>query len=164
MARANFVKKARKDNSVVKAGESYWWWSFRFGGKHLSKDRPRPSQLTQSEFMSQILAIGEEIEDYSLEDFVIVSDLEGIRDDWCERIRGLGEEQSDKKENMPEGLQEGSTGELLEGRYDACETMADELEAIDIDGDNYDSDSDGSVIDWLQGLVDEIQNVVYEGE
>jgi len=171
MARAIFVKKARKDNSAVKAGESYWWWSFRFGGKYYSKTRPRPSQLTQSEFTSQILEIGEEIEDISDLPFVTnVLDLESLRDDLASKIRELGEEQDSKRENMPEGLQEGPTGELLENRYDACETMADELDNIDIDADNYEGDSSDpdnpSVewLEWLQGLIEEIQNVAYEGE
>jgi len=30
MARAHFVKKARKDNPVALKGESYWWWELRF--------------------------------------------------------------------------------------------------------------------------------------
>lgn len=36
MARATLVKKARKDipGTDIKAGDSYYWWAFRFGGKH----------------------------------------------------------------------------------------------------------------------------------
>ncbi len=31
---------------------------------------------------------------------------------------------------MPQGLQQGSTGELLQARVDACESAADEIESI----------------------------------
>jgi len=54
MARANFVKKARKDNSVVKKGESYYWWKFAYGSKQYSKEAPSRSQLTQSGFKMQV--------------------------------------------------------------------------------------------------------------
>lgn len=64
MARATFVKKARKDipGTDIKAGESYYWWKFRFGGKHYSKTPPRRSQLTQSDFLGQLYAIEDEIQ------------------------------------------------------------------------------------------------------
>ncbi len=57
MARAHFVKKARKDNPAagIKAGDSYYWWKFRRGGKHYSKTAPRPSQLTQSEYLRRLM-------------------------------------------------------------------------------------------------------------
>ena len=170
MARAVFVKKARKDNSAVKAGESYWWWSFRFGGKHYSKARPRPSQLTQSDFTSQILGLGEEIEDLDSVSVGSAENLESIRDDIAQRIRDLADEQRDKKENMPEGLQEGPTGELLESRADEAESMADELENIDINEGNYEGEAsnpeDPSVeyMEWLQEIIEEVQNVSYNGE
>jgi hypothetical protein len=52
MARAHFVKKARKaiPGTDIKKGDSYYWWKFRFGGKRTSKTAPKASQLTQSEF------------------------------------------------------------------------------------------------------------------
>lgn len=159
MARAVFVKKARKDNSAVKAGESYWWWSFRFGGKYYSKLQPKPSQLTQSEFMSQILELGEEIED--LTDITTFEDLIYIRDDIVERIRVLSEEQSDKRENMPEGFQEGPTGELLENRYEEAESMADQLEAVDLE--DFDED-EMKLEEWLAEKIGELQAISYEGE
>lgn len=69
MASAHFVKKARKDHpeAGIKKGESYWWWEFRFGGVYKSKTQPKPSQLTQSEFQSTYLSIGESL-DAALQD------------------------------------------------------------------------------------------------
>ncbi len=59
MPRVTHVKKARKDNPVCKAGESYYWWKFRYGGKRYSLTRPRPSQLTQSAYFGGLRALCE---------------------------------------------------------------------------------------------------------
>ena len=76
MPRVYFVKKARKDYPVgIKKGDSYYWWKFRYGGIHRSKTRPRPSQLTQSEFLSTIYAIIEEIQDVTITDFNSIEEL-----------------------------------------------------------------------------------------
>lgn len=126
MARAHFVKKARKNNSAVKKGESYWWWSFRFGPKHYSKTPPKPSQLTQSDYLSQFYACQEQFEELGSGNAP-----EGLADALRELgsgIEELGAEQEGKVDNMPDGLQEGDTGELLRQRAETCETLADELE------------------------------------
>ncbi len=152
MPRVNYVKKARKDNPVAKAGEPYYWWKFRYGGKHYSKTPPRPSQLTQSEFLGGVYSAQEQLED--------CEDLEQLRDT-IEEVKGnieaLGEEQSDKLYAMPDSLQSGPTGELLENRQSQCEEFCSELENIDtefdedevkgevkedLDRDDYDSDEE----------------------
>lgn len=159
MARAHFVKKARKDGpegSGVKKGDSYYWWAFMQGGrggpKHYSKTRPRPSQLTQSEFLGTFGDIEDEIGALPADD-----SLEGSVGDIASRIRELGEEQSSKKENMPDGLQEGATGELLQERADKCGEIADELEGITFDVS--DKDEGESDEDYWQGKLEEVQNV-----
>jgi len=47
MARAT-QQRARKDYPAqgIKKGDSYWKWSFRFGGTFKSLTKPQPSQLT----------------------------------------------------------------------------------------------------------------------
>jgi len=132
MPKVHLVKAAAKDNEVAKKGESYYWWAFRFGGKRMSKTMPRPSQLTQSDFSSRQLELEERIGDLKADTFEdLKSDVESI----CEEIRMLGEEQSDKFSNMPDSLQQGPTGELLQGRADSCEEWADSLEGVDLDVD-----------------------------
>ncbi len=54
MPRVTHVKNARKDNPVCKVGESYYWWKFRYGGKHYSLTPPKASQLTQSVYLGTI--------------------------------------------------------------------------------------------------------------
>lgn len=123
MPRVTFVKSARKPRPEigVEIGDSYYWWKFMRGPRMNSKTPPRPSQLTRSEFMGPYLEIFEAIEDMEpgdLEDGLpqAVSDLESLRD-----------ETQDKLDNMPEGLQEGDTGQLMQERIEAVEAAIDTL-------------------------------------
>jgi len=172
MPRVTYVKKARKDNPICKAGESYYWWKFNFGPKGYSLTPPKASQLTRSEFLSQMYSFEEQI------GALVVNTADDLRDaveNIAEEIRALGEEQTDKLCNMPEGLQEGPTGELLQIRYDECEAMADELERIDFDdysGPDWGPEKDGKLqndppevfLEWLGEKLEEVQNVAYNGE
>jgi hypothetical protein len=180
MPRVNHVKKAARDHpeAGILKGESYYWWKFRHGGKHKSKVYPRPSQLTQSDFLSTQLSIEERINDLQPE---TREDLKSEVEDIIAEIRQLGEEQSDKQGNMPDSLQYSPTGELLEGRYNSCEEWADELEAVDLDTDDelgLDSICDADLDEgqtkeekleelkegYLQELLVEVQGCQYGGE
>jgi len=96
MARAHFVKKARKDNPVCKAGESYWWWQFAYGPKQYSKEKPQPSQLTQSEFLGQMYELNDEISRLGCDSVDDIETLESEVESIVERLRELGEEQREK--------------------------------------------------------------------
>lgn len=139
MARAMFVKAARKKipenvcgiKGGIKKGQSYYWWKFRRGGKHWSLTSPRRSQLTASAFYATL---------YDIQDTLAAvtdkAELESARDEAAEALRELASEQEEKRSNMPEPLQEGPTGELLQERQSACEAAADALDAVDVeDGD-----------------------------
>lgn len=131
MAKVHFVKSARKDNPVAKKGESYYWWKPMVGGrggaKRYSKERPKPSQLTQSEFLSAAYAAQESLD--------AARDPEAFRA-VAEEVRNLGEETQSKYDNMPDGLQQGDTGQLLEERASQCEEWADQIDSA---ADNLES-------------------------
>lgn len=141
MPRVTFVKKARKDNPVAKAGESYYWWKFRYGGKRYSKTPPRPSQLTQSEYYGTIRALAEQTEDSNVEG---AEDIELMIESTRSDIEELQQETQDKLDNMPENLQYSPTGELLQERVDALEGAVSDLDSIDyefhFDEDDFDED------------------------
>jgi len=128
MPRVTHVKAARKDNSVCKKGESYYWWKFRFGGKRYSLTRPRPSQLTQSAYYGTVRSLVEQIEDSNPEDN---DEFVGLRDEILGGIEELGNDCQDGLSNMPESLQYSPTGELLQERIDACENAQSEIECIE---------------------------------
>lgn len=149
MPRVNFVKSARKARPEcgVEVGDSYYHWSHRtsYGGiKRCSKMRPGPAQLTRSEFWGQAYGLQDEIASESPE---TAEELVSAREGWVDQIRSLGEEQDEKLNNMPQGLQESDTGYLLGERRDACGEWADALESVEIPGrDSYDADADGEEV------------------
>lgn len=135
MARVTFVKKAQKDipNTDIKKGESYYWWKFRFGGKHCSKTKPKRSQLTQSGFLSQLYDLQDRIGEFTAE---TKEDFESFKDEILSEIEDMKSQCEDSLSNMPEHLQEGSSsGQTLQERIDALDNWYSEIEAIECDYD-----------------------------
>lgn len=123
MPKVHYVKKARKDNPAVKAGEPYYWWKFRYGGMRYSATHPKYSQLTQSEFLSTAYALGENIEDELSED-----DAQEIVD----ALYDLQDMAQSSLDNMPDALQDSSdSGQLLQDRVSMCDEWISEIENID---------------------------------
>jgi len=148
MARATFVKAARKDypDHGIKKGESYYWWAFMSGGcggaKRYSKEKPKPSQLTQSEFWGEVYGIQEDAE--TEPDF---DDIESQIEDLKSRLEDVRDTTQEKYDNLPDSLQNGSSGELLQGRVDALDEAISSLESVDVSIDLGDvkEDSDEAV-------------------
>lgn len=163
MPRVTHVKAAAKDHPAagIKKGESYYWWKFRFGGKHMSKTPPRPSQLTQSDFLSTQLELEERIGDLKADTF---EDLKGEVESIVEEIRRLGEEQADKIGNLPDSFQQGPTGELLQGRADGCEEWADALEGVDLDVDEPTEDDATEAMDEKKPTMTDIESDLEKDE
>ena len=135
MPKVHFVKKARQDNPAVKKGESYYHWSFRYGGKRYSKTRPRQSQLTQSKW-SDIYAAMEEIED--------ATDLDALKDaisSAIDTVDNCASEYYDASE--PFGY-EGPNAE----RHEKCEEISSELQGLDDDADFEDLQQEALNVDW----------------
>ena len=135
MARLHHVKKARKDNPAVSAGEPYFWWQHAFHARQYSKRHPKPSQLTLSEFMSEYLSIGEELEE-AVGGVGGLEDLHQLITDYGERITELRDQTEEKYENMPEGPQMSETGELMQERIQGLEQWAEDLEQLDFEDED----------------------------
>jgi flagellar biosynthesis chaperone FliJ len=154
MPRVHFVKKALKDNSVCKKGESYYWWKHRRKGarsgfKRMSKNRPRPSQLTMSEYLSAVYSLQEDIEDAKPES---LEDLQSMLEEWKSQVEEIRDNCQEKFDNMPEGLQQGEIGQLLEQRVQAMEEWINDLDNVQIDPDDKNEDT-------LENALDEIRNI-----
>lgn len=145
MPRVTFVKKAQKAQGQcgkcgvkIRIGDSCRWWKFRYGGRRVRCAKtacaPKASDLTQSEFYSTLYSIQD-----SLEEAVANQSPDDMRAA-ADELRGLGEECSDKRSNMPDSLQYSETGELLETRSDECSSRADEIESAADDLDNLTTD------------------------
>jgi len=117
-------QKAAKDYPEigVAKGETYYKWSFRYGGTHKSKTYPRSSQLTQSKY-SGVYAALEEIQDLINTPDVVIADLVECANMAAEGIREVASEYEQADEDM--GGHQGINSE----RASACEECADELES-----------------------------------
>lgn len=167
MPKVNRVNKCRKDQGScpkcgkpLPVGSAYIYWKFRYGGTHKRcTDQacyPKPSELTQSEFLSQLYDLQERLQ--ALTD---VDEVEVL----IQEIRDLGSEQLDKQTNMPEGLQYSDTGQLLEDRANACEDWADEIEAVEVPAIEADEgDEEFSPDEALEQYLDEVRDTEYSGE
>jgi hypothetical protein len=119
--------KARKDypNFGIKKGDQHYTWTLKTGPRTSREFRqiapPRRSQLTTSEFLSTV---------YDLEDRLASVDNEDDARSLVDELNQLADEQDDKLSNMPEGLQQGPTGQQLESRAEGCREAANEIEAI----------------------------------
>ena len=120
---------ARKDypEQGITKGDTYYKWSTRItAGKsyisrtHRSKTYPKPSQLTSSAFLG---ALGD-LQQEGFKDITTADDLRAV----AEQIRELGQEEQEKFDNMPEGFQQGDTGQTLEERAQNCEAWADAID------------------------------------
>ena len=121
------VRVARKDypESGIKKGDKYNFAQIKTGPRSsriIRSIAPIPRwQLTSSEFFREI---------YQWEDrqgnMKSMDDLEDLISD----LRQIGEDAQGRYDNMPEGLQQGDTGQTLETRAQACESAADELDGI----------------------------------
>lgn len=159
MPRVHFVKKARKDNRVAKKGESYYWWSpmtnGRGGGKRYSKEKPKPSQVTQSEFWSAVYSLQEDMEEAKPS---TIEELQDMLEGWKSEVSEIRDRCQEKYDNLPEGLQAGQSGETQQGRIDAMDDWEQQLDAIDIDTDAEDKEA------AIETALDEIRQISVDCE
>lgn len=174
------VEKCRKSpgkcgrcGCEIKKGDSYRWWKFRYGGKQIRcleiKCNPRGSELISNPFQSALAKISEDLSDafgQAREQTDPTIAISAIRDA-AEELRNLGSEQQEKFDNMPYGLQQGETGQLLENRASECEDKASTIESYADDAESRwesrneekeDAEEDGEDDKGEQEICDEIMD------
>ena len=92
----------KNDTVLIAKGESYWWWQFKNGGKNISKERPKRSQLTQSNYLSQLYDIMDRMDELSVDE---PEDFESVLDEFKSDLENLKDECQSSLDNMPESLQ-----------------------------------------------------------
>lgn len=150
MPKVHFVKSARKDNKVAKAGEPYYWWSFRSGGKHYSKTSPRRSQLTQSDKLGRAYELSERLEDIerdaewdkeSLQE--AVEGAVEVLQQAAEEVRELADEYRESAENIRNSFSESPTADDCEEKADNLDSWVEEIESAQQELESIDfSDND----------------------
>lgn len=161
MARATHVKKAHKDypEQGIKKGDEYWHWAFMQGGRGgriiRSKTKPRRSQLTQSSFKSQLYDIQDGAEKPDC-----VDDLEMLRDSLRDDLSSLKDEVEGNLDNMPDGLKEGDSGQMIQTRIDSLDEVINELENIDCQFDKDKCPEGTKMEEWLDEKWQEIDSAI----
>jgi len=129
-------RKAGKDYPAqgITKGDMYYTARVKTGpasGMTIRSKDPIPaSRLTQSAFKSGWLGVQEEWERGNKDSGAITSAAEAIRE--------IGEECQNNFDNMPEGLQQGDIGLMIENRAQEAERIADELDALAEELDDLD--------------------------
>lgn len=91
-----------------------------------------------------------------------LGDVKGIVDQCASGGRDCAGEYQEGLDNMPEGLQQGPTGEGIQEKIDALEAWADGLEEFEPDEDLEAHDNDwiaycGAIVEEAQELVDALE-------
>jgi uncharacterized protein YukE len=124
-------RKARKDypEAGIQKGDDYFFAQIKTGPRSSriirSKTRIPQSKMTSSAFLSTLYGIEE-----SFETIVHDNTAPDALKDLAQQLRDLGEETQSSFDNMPDGLQQGDTGQMLEERISNCEQWADEIEQV----------------------------------
>jgi hypothetical protein len=148
-------RKARKDypEAGIKKGDMYYYCAMKTGPRSSKVMRQltpfKPWQTTTSAFFAALWQWEDEFQR-----------MEGLDDveEMLIQLRDIGEEEQQKFDNMPEGLQMGDTGQMLEERATACETAADEIESIRDEIDNFHNATD----DERAYILDSVKKVTVD--
>lgn len=164
MAKATFVKKARKDieGTDIKKGDSYYHWSPGFRGpKRYSKTPPRASQLTNNDFLCAVYSVEEEIEDYKVgEDLkpkdalAAIAEIESSIETWKGQVEEAMEEYQGRYDELPQGFQDGDTGQLMLERIEQAQSFIDELDALDVS-----EPDEAEAVERLEALLEELKGL-----
>lgn len=171
MARLHFVKKARKTirGKGIRRGDSYWWWKHSMRhSRQVSKTKPRRSQLTLSEFYAAMWDAEDSIQD-ALKEGTKSGDFSSVVSAFraaSSTVEEQGDSCDQKLDNMPENLQQGETGRLLEARRDGCGDLARDLEdcADDVEAMLGEANGDGSTNNVASRVEEVVNGITWEVE
>lgn len=128
-----YTQKARKEykcgkcGKVINPGETY----FRIEAPHMptkyrcSCCRPERSELTESEYLQWLYSLQDHLtETYDLES-------EDAKQELYDELENMRDELQERYDNIPESLQDGSAGEMLQDRISSLEDAMNELDNLE---------------------------------
>ena len=161
------------DEILINVGESYYNWCFYGGQPQYSKERPKPSQLTQNWFKQELYSIQEKIEEFEPED---VEDVATFVDDIRSDAESLRDECQEHLDNMPEQLQDSDSGQTLQERIDNLDSVIGDIDNFDSEFESEiekeDDETDDEFLErqseekqqWLDDKMSEIQEFDFNFE
>lgn len=162
------VKKCRKSpgkcgrcGTTIEKGQPYLYWEFAYSPKSIRcaapACSPKPKDLTRSAFWGTVYGIQEEKWDADN-----IDDMVSRKEDVVGQLEELRDEQEEKKSNMPDSLQDGATGEILQERYDALDGVINNLEGVDISWDEPEKEDDEEDDEFEARKTEELENRLSE--
>ena len=124
------VPEDENDEPLINQGESYYWWTLPYSRKRYSKTRPKDSELTSSEYFSQVYEFAERVEEMIVES---PEELKEFVEELKMDVESLKADTESNLERIPENLQYGPTAVKLEERIDSLDEAIDKLDDIDCD-------------------------------
>ena len=162
MPRVHYRKAGKDYPSIgIAKGEMYYTWRIKttYGGTtHRSQTAPRPSQLTHSEYKSQAYALIEQMED-ALKGDVEPEDIQSAAQEAVSEAENLRDEEQSKLDNMPEGLQQGDTGQLIQERIDALEQFISEVEGFECEDFDPEDGEHETKEEYIDAKCDELSGI-----
>lgn len=161
------------DEILINVGESYYTWCFYGGQPQYSKERPKPSQLTQNWFKQELYSIQEKIEEFEPED---VEDVATFVDDIRSDAESLRDECQEHLDNMPEQLQDSDSGQTLQDRIDNLDSVIGDIDNFNSEFESEiekeDDETDDEFLErqseekqqWLDDKTSEIQEFDFNFE
>lgn len=157
MPRVNSAMKNRAGKKIkcgrcgkeIKPGDKYFYFTFRYGGKHIrcAEHYPRPSELTQSK-MSGVYAAVEGVEDTIAEVRAgksNIEDLAGALESAADDVDSVKDEYQEGLDNMPDGLRDAAyeTEDKINELESFAETLRGAAEEVrEAETDNEDEQED----------------------
>lgn len=171
--------KCSKCGKKIEKGEQYLRFSltrFHKPEPRCLNCRPKQSEMTSSDFLSQVWSIDETIQDMTADDVA-----DGCLDDIKSELENLQSETEDKVGNMPDNLQSSPVAEMLQNRADSVQEMIDSLDSIELEVDEeeikseverdkddseeeYQEKVEEAIKEKKEEILSEIQGVSYNGE
>ena len=163
MARINTVNKSRKEKvcggcgKLIPVGSKYFYVDFYSGRTAIrcASCGFKPYETTENPYLQELYRIQY---DYSnrLNELTPTSEEapNDVKDDLVSELESLRDEVQERFDNIPEQLQDGDAGSLLQERIDSLDEAISDIDSEDLDSFEYWRDDEGYGEDdfasWLE--------------
>ena len=138
MARINTVQKSRKEKvcgrcgKTIPVGSKYFYIDFYSGRTAVRCENCgfKKSETTENYYLQQVYGLQENYEERLHNS--TGEDLEDIKSELVDELETLKDECQERFDNIPEQLQDGDAGQLLQERIDSLDGVISDVDSTDV--------------------------------